>query len=56
MLATVFKWPVHAIILGLGTSLVLMLAVSPLTKKVKLGIYQVWFCPDYDERYANLSE
>lgn len=41
---------------GLVIGIVLMIVVSLATqnKKVPLGIYRVWFCKDYDERYASV--
>ena len=38
-------------------SLVLLVAVSYATQKerVKLGYFQVFFCEDYDEKYAKID-
>lgn len=49
------------VIPGIITTLIVIIVVSLATqsKKVPLGIYQVWFCKDYDERFTtcyNLEE
>lgn len=43
---------VHPCIPGLLASLILMVAVSLKTKKVPLGICEVWFGKEYDEKFC----
>lgn len=47
---------VNAFIPGVLVSLILIVAVSLATQKdkVKLGYFQVFFCEDYDEKYARM--
>lgn len=47
---------VHPILLATAVSVLLMLVVSLATqsRRVPFGIYRVWFCRDYDERYAEI--
>jgi sodium/pantothenate symporter len=44
-----------SVIVGLVLSLILMLGLSPITPKVKKGVFQVWFGKTYDEKYAKLD-
>ena len=48
---------VHAFLPAWLISLVLLVAVSYATQKerVKLGYFQVFFCEDYDEKYAKID-
>lgn len=48
---------VHAFIPAVVISLVLIIVVSKMTEKdkVPLGYFQVFFCEDYDEKYAKLN-
>ena len=48
---------IHAFIPAWLISLILLVIVSNLTKadKVKLGYYQVFFCSNYDEKYAKIE-
>lgn len=47
---------VHPILPATAVSVLLMLVVSLATqsRRVPFGIYRVWFCRDYDERYAKI--
>lgn len=47
---------IHPVIPGLVSSLVLMVTVSLRTKKVPLGICEVWFGADYDEKFCALYD
>ena len=42
----------HPMTPALIVSFILMLVVSPFTKKVPIGVAEVWFASDYDEKYA----
>lgn len=48
---------IHAFVPSWIISLILILAVSLATQKdqVKLGVFQVFFCKDYDEKYATMD-
>lgn len=48
---------VHALLPAWIISLVLLVAVSKATKneRIKLGYFQVFFCADYDEKYAKVD-
>ena len=43
---------IHPIVPGLIVSALLMIFVSRRTRKVPLGVCEVWFSPDYDERFC----
>lgn len=47
---------IHPIIPTIIVSLILMIFVSLATqsKKIPLGIYKVWFCKEYDEKYTTI--
>lgn len=44
-----------AVVVGLTVSLLLMLILSQCTKKVRKGVYEVWFSKTYDAEYAKLK-
>lgn len=44
----------HPVLFGLGISLILMIIVSMFTKKVRKGIFEVWFGASYSEEYAHI--
>ena len=48
---------VHAFLPAWIISLVLLVAVSKATQnqRIKLGYFQVFFCADYDEKYAKVD-
>ena len=48
---------VHAFLPAWLISLVLLVAVSYATQRdrIKLGYFQVFFCEDYDEKYAKID-
>ena len=48
----------HPLILAVMISTVLMIAVSLLTPnhRVPLGVYKVWFCREYSDRYAQMYD
>lgn len=47
---------IHSLIPALLISMLLMVVVSLATqdKKVPLGVYRVWFCKDYDDKYTQI--
>lgn len=49
---TKFTFGAHPLIPALIVSLILMVVISPMTKKVPKGILRVWFSSDYDEKFA----
>lgn len=51
------RWGVSTLSCLPAVSLVLLVAVSYATQKerVKLGYFQVFFCEDYDEKYAKID-
>ena len=53
--ANVF-YSVHPLIPALLVGIGMMIAVSMMTQKHKVpfGIYRVWFCKDYDEKYTTI--
>lgn len=51
-----YLWNVNPLIPALIISIVLMTSVSLKTQdqKVPLGVYRVWFCEDYSEKYTKI--
>ena len=45
---------IHPMLISIIGSAVAFFAVSAVTKKIPLGVYKVWFCKDYDERFVNV--
>ena len=47
---------IHPLIPALLISMILMVVVSLATqdRKVPLGVYRVWFCKDYDDKYTQI--
>ena len=45
----------YPLVFGVSTSLILMIIVSKFSPKVKEGVFQVWFCKTYDEKYAKIG-
>ena len=52
IIATVMSAPIHPILLAFAVSGILMVLVSPMTPKVKRGVFEVWFGKNYNEQYA----